>query len=288
MCTGAPHTSWVPVGWAVDLLSSGVSLINTLLPDPPKPSIKLKNLVRIQCRLHRRRPTRHQCKFKPPHMQAKHSNFDVLGGWVSLSTIMPHVQSLLDCLVQPPSLAPMFVIYNTTCWYTLVDDFLLTHNPSQPVGFAWIFPSLAVQTMLSLSHSIGLWYHPSSTRIVSWVRSSFQALILTLALQFVSPRPNPILSRTWPERWRSRVSPLQIKFQVKGFSASHYKMRMTTRPTLSSLAITFPMPKSIFLARRSSSRVLVVMHYKMTRRLLLSLAMALLSVQNTVQQVISH
>jgi hypothetical protein len=62
------------------------------------------------------------------------------------------------------------------------------------------FPSLAVQTMLSLSHSIGLWYHPSSTRTVSQVRLSFQALLLTLALQFVSPCTDPILSRTWPAR----------------------------------------------------------------------------------------
>jgi hypothetical protein len=35
-------------------------------------------------------------------------------------------------------------------------------------------------------------------------------------------------------------------------------------------------------------RLLVVMLYKMTRRLLLALTMALLSVQNTVQQLISH
>jgi hypothetical protein len=72
-------------------------------------------------------------------MQAKHSNFDVLGGWASLPTIMPHVPSHLDCLVQPPSLAPKFVIYNMTCWYTLVNDFILTHNPSQLVGFNQIF-----------------------------------------------------------------------------------------------------------------------------------------------------
>jgi hypothetical protein len=135
VCTGAPHTSWVPVGWAVDLLSSGVSLINTLLPDPPKPRVKFKNLARVQHCLHHRHPIHCHCKFKPPHMQANHSNFDVLGSWASLPTIMPHVQSLLDCLVQPPSLAPMFVIYNTTCWYTLDNDFLLMHDPSQLVGF---------------------------------------------------------------------------------------------------------------------------------------------------------
>jgi hypothetical protein len=72
-------------------------------------------------------------------MQAKHSNLDVLGGWASLTTIMLHVQSLLDGLVQLLSLVPMFVIYNTTCWYTLVNDFLLTHDPSQLVGFTQIF-----------------------------------------------------------------------------------------------------------------------------------------------------
>jgi hypothetical protein len=73
-------------------------------------------------------------------MQAKHSNFDVLGGWASLSTIMPHVQSLLDCLVQPPSLVPLFVIYNMTCWYTLIDNFLLMHDTFKLVGFTWTFP----------------------------------------------------------------------------------------------------------------------------------------------------
>ncbi len=121
--------------WAVDLFSSGVSLINTLLLEPPKPRVKLKNLARIQRPLYRHCPTRRHCKFKPSHMQAKHSNFDDLGGWASLPTIMPHVQSLLDCLVQPPYLAQMFVIYKTTCWYTLVNDFLLMHDPSQLVGF---------------------------------------------------------------------------------------------------------------------------------------------------------
>ncbi len=121
--------------WAVDLLSSEVSLVNTLLLDPPKPNVKLKNLARIEHHLHHCRSTRCHCKFKHPHMQAKHFNFDVLGDWPSLPTIMSRVPSLLDCLVQPPSLAPMFVIYNTTCWYTLVNNFLLTHDPSQLVGF---------------------------------------------------------------------------------------------------------------------------------------------------------
>jgi hypothetical protein len=125
--------------WAVDLFSSRVSLVNTLLPDPPQPSVKLKNLARVQCYLHRCRPSHRHCKFKPPHMQAKHSNLDVLGGWASLPTIMPHVPSLLECLVQPPSLAPIFVIYNMTCWYTLVNNFLLTHDPSQLVGFTQFF-----------------------------------------------------------------------------------------------------------------------------------------------------
>ncbi len=68
-------------------------------------------------------------------MQATHFNFNVLGSGTSLPTTMSHIQSLLDCLVQSPSLAPMFVIYNTFCWHTLVDDFLFTHNPSQLVGF---------------------------------------------------------------------------------------------------------------------------------------------------------
>jgi hypothetical protein len=69
-------------------------------------------------------------------MQAKHSNFEVLGaGWASLPTIMLYVPSHMDCLVQPSSLAPIFAIYNMACWYTLVNNFLRMHDPSQLVGF---------------------------------------------------------------------------------------------------------------------------------------------------------
>ncbi len=153
--------------WAVDLLSSGVSLINTLFPDPPKPCVKLKNLARIQRHLHHCHPTICHCKFKSPHMQARHSNFGVLGGWASLPMIMPHVQSLLDCLVQPPSLAPMFVFYNMICCTHLLTTFSLRTILLNLWDLLDFLPSLAVQTIVSLSHSIQLWDHPSSTRIVS-------------------------------------------------------------------------------------------------------------------------
>jgi hypothetical protein len=109
-------------------------------------------------------------------MQAKHSNFNVLGGWASLPTIMLHIPSLLNCLVQPPSLAPMFVIYNTTCWCTLVNNFLYTHDPSQLVRFTQFFaqPSstdnvITVPLNQALVSSIKHLYFLSSKAVLSSV-----------------------------------------------------------------------------------------------------------------------
>ncbi len=127
----------------------------------------------------------------------------ICGNWDFLSYGSPRIsalQLLLDCLCNLHLWRQCLPFTTRLVGTHLLTTFFLRMILLNLWNLLKFLPSLAVQTMSSLSHSIRLWYHSSSTRIVSQVRLSFQALLLTLVLQFVSPCTDPILSCTHPAR----------------------------------------------------------------------------------------
>jgi hypothetical protein len=53
-----------------------------------------------------------------------------LCGWSSCAATMPHVQSLLQCLHQPPVSHDFKIMAKQALWDHLVENFIPTHNPA--------------------------------------------------------------------------------------------------------------------------------------------------------------
>jgi hypothetical protein len=190
---------------------------------------------------------------------------------------MPHFQSLLDCLVQPPYLAPMFVIYNTTCWYTLVDNFLLTHNSSQLVGFTrFVSQSSSMDNVVTVSlngalvSSIKHPYFLTSKAVLSSI------IIDSGASVCISPHQSNF------------VTYLASKMKIKGLSSSNqvagegilcWSLQDMDGNTTYIELLGYHIP---------NAEVHLLSLQVLLKTMLLSLTMALLSVKNTIQQVISH
>ncbi len=139
--------------WTIELLLSiqlRVKIIKYQLRDPPQQFMKSKrSIARLQRRTYRcqikfkkrnkHRRSRCHIKFKKrnKHRRSQHlqhrklKSLLFLCGWSSYAATMPHIQSLLQCLHQPPVSHDLEIMAKQALWDHLVENFIPTHNPAR-------------------------------------------------------------------------------------------------------------------------------------------------------------
>jgi hypothetical protein len=125
--------------YTINCFSLRIDVIKFLMQIPLRSPIKISNVARLQCRSYC-----HHTKFKPPPSQTlkprngqrKKKKKAALCEWDSIPDLMPHIQPLLKCFQKPPdvtvSRAIVFeVLWVEANWERVLQEFLLTHDPSR-------------------------------------------------------------------------------------------------------------------------------------------------------------
>jgi hypothetical protein len=165
-----------------DYFSSGIDVLESLMLIPLQSPIKISNAARLQRRLYRC-----HTKFKPPpsrtlkprNGQRKKKKKAALCEWASMPDLIPHIQPLLKCFQNPPDVAVSHakvfeVLWVEANWERVLQEFLLTHDPSRIMDSYNIISqtdnqegSVTVPLQAALISSIEYPYCLSSTTIRS-------------------------------------------------------------------------------------------------------------------------